>query len=91
MGEQQGLLEETFDLVSTPAADSMGMPAGDGTPAWEMWELCAGLDSCQESSPPLHSRGHHGLTNPLTTAFHGTNASPSLPKTRSTYYSLLLK
>ena len=37
------------------------------------------------------SRGHHELANPRRTAFHGTIASPLLPDTYSTYYSLLLE
>ena len=50
MGEQQGLLEETLDLTSTPAADALvtpGMASQDG----RCGELRARLDWCQESFP----------------------------------------
>ena len=92
MGEQQRLLEQTLNLVSTPAADALGTPGmvpQDGR--------CAGncvRDWTLARSPLLLSianRGHHGLTNPRRTAFHPTDASPSLLETRSTYYLLLLK
>ena len=52
MGEQQSLLEETFDLVSTHVADAMGAP-GMAPQEGRCGELRAGLDSCQESSPSL--------------------------------------
>ena len=50
MGEQQGLLEETFNLVSTPVADALGTP-GMAPQIRRFGELRVGLDSCQESSP----------------------------------------
>ena len=91
MGEQQGLVEEMFDVVSTLADDAMDTP-GTAPQDGRCGELRApGLDLCQESSPSSPQKGDHGLANPRRTAFHGTVASFSLPETRSTCYSLLLE
>ena len=92
IGEEQRLLEQTFNLVSTPAVDALGTPGmvpQDGR--------CAGncvWDWTLAKSPLLLSqanRGHHGLRTPCRTDFHPTDALPSLPETRSIYYSLLLE
>ena len=50
MGEQQRLLEQTFNLVSTPAADVLGTPGivpQDGMSAW---------NCVRESSPSFHRK-----------------------------------
>ena len=44
------------------------------------WQICHCLSA---------NRGHLGLANPRKTAFNPPVASPSLPGTRSTYYSTL--
>ena len=53
MGEQQGLLEEMFDVVSTPADDAMGTPrmASQDGRCGELHVRAPGLDLCQKSSP----------------------------------------
>ena len=44
MVEQHGLLEEMFDVVSTPTNDAMGTPCMDGTPRREVCRIaCAGV------------------------------------------------
>ena len=51
MGEQQGLLEEMFDVILTPADDALGTPrmAPQNGRCGELRAL--GLDLCQKSSP----------------------------------------
>ena len=90
--EQPGFLKESFDLVSTSAPDAMGtlgMAPQDGMGCvWNcVWDWTPAR-SLLLPSPP--NRVRHGWTNPRRTIFHRTNASSSLPETRSTYYLLLL-
>ena len=64
----------------------------DGPPGLEVWEFACGIGLVPGviSFSPSNT-GHHGMANPRRAAFHGYVASLSLPETRSTYYSLLLK
>ena len=56
IGEEQGLLEEMFDVVSTPEDDAMGT-LGMAPQDERFGELSPGLDLCQKFSPfPPHPK-----------------------------------